>query len=74
MTWFDNKGCFTCVPSLIGCMSLSQMDFINSRVPVEAMNNDIYLCLWRNGSECEIFEVSALRHNIFFFHGFICKL
>lgn len=72
VTWFDNKGCFTCVPSWIGCMFLSQMDFINSSVPVKAMNNDIYLYLWRNETVCEIFEASALGHT-FFFRGFICK-
>jgi len=47
-------------------MSLSQMGFINSSVPVKAMNNDIYLYLWKNESVCNIFEVSALRHNFFF--------
>lgn len=53
-------------------MFLSQMDFINSSVPVKAMNNDIYLYLWRNETVCEIFEASALGHT-FFFRGFICK-
>lgn len=54
-------------------MSLSQMDFIDSSLPGKAMNNDIYVYLWRN----EIFEVSALRHcccfRFSFFPAFICK-
>lgn len=51
-------------------MSLSQMNFINSSLPGKAMNNDIYVYLWRN----EIFEVSALRHYCWFVFCFFFLL
>lgn len=44
MTWFNNKGCLTCVLSLISCVLLSQL-VSTDKTARHVMNN--YINIWR---------------------------